>query len=108
MKALKITGWAIAGIAFFAGAMALVSLILSALWNWLMPVLFNLPEISFWQAAGIFILTKLLFTPGFGHNREPHDTHKKKAWKSKFMSRMKHPQPHVEVEDVPYKTHKEE
>jgi len=31
------------------------------LWNWLMPSLFGLITISFWQAVGIFVLCRLLF-----------------------------------------------
>lgn len=42
------------------GAFALAAVIM-LLWNWLMPVLFNLPVISIWQAAGLFILSKVLF-----------------------------------------------
>ncbi len=34
------------------------------LWNWLMPDIFNLPEVTYWQALGILLLAKLLF--GFG------------------------------------------
>lgn len=29
-------------------------------WNWLMPSLFSLPEISFWQALGLEVLCWLL------------------------------------------------
>jgi hypothetical protein len=41
------------------------------LWNWLMPVLFGLHVITFWQALGILVLSKILFggfrgRPGFG------------------------------------------
>ena len=32
-----------------------------ALWNWLMPVLFGLPTITFAQAAGLLGLCYLLF-----------------------------------------------
>ena len=32
-----------------------------ALWNWLMPVLFGLPTITFAQAAGLLGLSYLLF-----------------------------------------------
>ena len=35
------------------------------LWNWLMPTIFGLGVINFWQAVGIMILAKLLFG-GFG------------------------------------------
>lgn len=31
------------------------------LWNWLMPNLFGLPEISFWMALGIALLISTLF-----------------------------------------------
>ncbi len=88
MKALKITGWVVVGITFFALTLYLVALILSSLWNWLMPDLFNLPEISLWQALGIFILSKLIFTPGFGHGKEDQSPRRKKDWKDKFKSRM--------------------
>lgn len=35
------------------------------LWNWLMPLLFHLPEITFWQTIGLLILSRLLLG-GFG------------------------------------------
>ena len=31
------------------------------LWNWLMPVIFGLVKITFWQAVGLSVLTSLLF-----------------------------------------------
>ena len=48
--------------------MAIVSLVclllglpLMLLWNWLMPVIFSLSEISFWQAVGLNLLASILF-----------------------------------------------
>lgn len=38
----------------------LLSLPLMLLWNWLMPVIFGLPTIGFWQAFGLCILTRIL------------------------------------------------
>lgn len=35
------------------------------LWNWLLPSLFGLPQITFWQAIGILALCRILFG-GFG------------------------------------------
>ena len=32
-----------------------------SLWNWLMPGLFGLHEISYWQAWGVLVLCKILF-----------------------------------------------
>ena len=33
------------------------------LWNWLMPSIFNLPEITFWQALGLNALSTILIKP---------------------------------------------
>lgn len=46
-----------------AGAALLGSLPLYFLWNWLMPVLFKLPEITWLQALGIGFLANILFKP---------------------------------------------
>jgi hypothetical protein len=48
--------------------MAIISLVclllglpLMLLWNWLMPIIFDLSEISFWQAVGLNLLASILF-----------------------------------------------
>lgn len=33
------------------------------LWNWLMPAIFNLPDITFLQSCGIYLLSCLLIKP---------------------------------------------
>lgn len=33
------------------------------LWNWLMPVIFGLPTITFWQMLGLQVLFSFLFKP---------------------------------------------
>ena len=30
------------------------------LWNWLMPAIFHLPEITFWQTIGLMVLSRLI------------------------------------------------
>lgn len=46
----------------FAGAVGLVT---AWLWNALMPAIFGLPAISFWQALGLLVLSRLLLArPG--------------------------------------------
>ena len=37
------------------------SWLFSVLWNYLMPKIFNLPEINIYQAMGMIILTRILF-----------------------------------------------
>ena len=31
------------------------------LWNWLMPMLFDLPTVTFWQAFGLYLLVAFVF-----------------------------------------------
>lgn len=40
---------------------AVLSLAVMGLWNWLMPALFGLKAIGFWQALGLVVLSKILF-----------------------------------------------
>ncbi|MBQ2174320.1 MAG: hypothetical protein II453_04315 [Alphaproteobacteria bacterium] len=40
---------------------ALTALPTMLLWNWLMPVIFGLGKITFWQAMGINMLCSILF-----------------------------------------------
>ena len=35
--------------------------VIMLLWNWLVPHLFSGPQITFWQALGLFLLAKILF-----------------------------------------------
>jgi hypothetical protein len=54
MRAIKI--------AFFAvTVVAVVSFALMGLWNVLMPDIFAVKAITFWQALGLLVLSKLLF-----------------------------------------------
>ena len=57
------------GVRFAALAMVgagVVGLIVLALWNWLMPAIFGVSTISFWQALGLFMLCRVLIG-GFGY-----------------------------------------
>lgn len=38
------------------------------LWNWLMPVIFGLTKITFWQALGLNFLTGILFRSTYNNN----------------------------------------
>ena len=69
---LGLAGAVLMGVVFGFGLMLL--------WNWLMPDLFNLKEISYWQAIGIFVLARLLFgslgSNNHGSNSSKHKRHK--------------------------------
>ena len=46
---------------FFILGAAVFGFLVMSLWNWLMPALFGVRPVGFWQALGIFILSKILF-----------------------------------------------
>jgi hypothetical protein len=53
-----------------AGVIAFV-IIVMLLWNAVMPVIFRLPVITFWQALGLLVLSKILFG-GFRGGPRPY------------------------------------
>src|SRR5262249_24477790 len=55
------------------------------LWNWLIPTLFAGTVITFWQAAGLLALSKILFG-GFGKGAS-HGGHWKSRWKSRWQEK---------------------
>ena len=76
---LKYTLYTILGI---AGAFLLGLLfgnVIMWLWNWLMPNLFGLRTIGFWEGLGLFLLAKILFGfGGSGHSGDDGGKHHKK------------------------------
>lgn len=73
-KVLRIVGYVFIGV-IFAIAFALVfAILVQFIWNSLMPTIFDLKTITFWQAFGIIVLAKLLFG-GFGHHDHRHKDH---------------------------------
>ena len=68
-------------------AVGLFGLVTQTLWNWLVPVLFGGPMISIWQAFGLLILSKILFS-GFGGKSKGHWGHRGSYyWKSNWKDR---------------------
>jgi hypothetical protein len=43
----------------------LFGLAVKALWNWLMPDIFGLPQLGYWQGVGLVLLGHMLFGGGF-------------------------------------------
>lgn len=81
LNVLKYVGFGILGVAFVIGLIFGVQ----ALWNWLIPELFNGPVLTFWQTVGLFLLSKILLTgvsPGSKHSD-------KKVWKKKFHEKCR-------------------
>jgi len=60
---------------------AIFSFVLMKLWNWLMPGLFGLHLITYWQAIGILILSKIIFGGFRGRPGPPWH------WRQRMMER---------------------
>ena len=84
-----IAPFALLGLALFAWIGGEIVL---HLWNWLMPMLFGLREVTFWQAVGILALSRILFGGlGIGGNRSRGrwDRHMSAEERARFRQRMR-------------------
>ena len=70
----------------FLAVTAGFSAVVMLLWNWLMPSLFGLGVINFWQALGILVLSRILFGGfGGGHGLKRHKFHAGHHMREKWM-----------------------
>lgn len=87
LRVLKYIGFGILGLGF----MILAVFVTMSLWNWLIPMLFHGPVLTFWQTAGLFILSKIMLTgvaPGGRHRSYKKDWHYR--YNEKYGSRCGH------------------
>ena len=63
-RGAKIAVMAAAAVVFVPAFFVLFGAVTMWLWNWLMPAIFKLPAIGFWQAVGILLLSQILFRGG--------------------------------------------
>jgi predicted ferric reductase len=76
-------------------AVTVLTAVVMSLWNWLMPSLFGLGVITFWQALGLLVFSRILFGR-FGRPGRLHWRHRMmKRWgqmtpeeREKFMAGM--------------------
>ena len=73
-------GWIILGIIGFTAFAFLFGAVIMWLWNCLMPVIFHLGVITYWQAIGLAVLGRLLFG-GFHHGPRHHGRGHFSSWK---------------------------
>jgi len=60
-----------------AGFIALGGYVVQQLWNWLLPALFGLHQVTFWQGLGILALCRILFG-GFGFHGDGSSSRRRK------------------------------
>jgi hypothetical protein len=78
LRGLRILGFVILGAIGAAVFAFLFGYFVMLLWNWLMPTIFGLTTITFWQSVGIVLLARLIFG-GVKHNhKQPDKYHNRK------------------------------
>ncbi|MGW9684815.1 hypothetical protein [Flagellimonas sp. 2504JD1-5] len=71
-KGFKIFFMIVFGILFIF----LMGFVFMWLWNWLMPDIFGLTTLTYWQSFGLLLLAKIIF--GFGHDSSKSSSKKHK------------------------------
>lgn len=78
--------WMMKGLGFLVFAPLLVaalSLVVMLLWNALIPALFVGPALTFWQAAGLLVLCRVLFG-GFRPHHRGHHHWRHRPWNDRW------------------------
>ncbi len=78
-KLFKIAGMVFAGIGFAVLFAFAFGLVVQHLWNYLIPDLFGLKAITYWQAFALVILLKILFG-AFGSHFGHHGRSRWRTW----------------------------
>jgi hypothetical protein len=73
--------WIVKFVVMAVVLLAVLSFVVMRLWNWLMPGLFGLTVVTYWQALGLLLLSKILFG-GFRGGRG-----RQMFWRRRMMAR---------------------
>lgn len=68
-----------AGVFIFGGVVML-------LWNGILPAVLGVSTITYWQAVGILVLSKILFGAFKGHHRNSRCHSDRHIWRKKWMN----------------------
>jgi len=85
-KVLTVIGFIILG----AGLLFLLGWVVMLLWNWLMPEIFGLKTLTYWQAWGVLALSCILFGRiGGGGGKGSSDRKRKRKLRSYIREQIK-------------------
>ncbi|OPL17778.1 MAG: hypothetical protein AVO35_08960 [Candidatus Aegiribacteria sp. MLS_C] len=87
-KAAKIVVMVIIGLVGLAILALVFGVFVKLLWNALMPAIFGLPEISFWQGVGIVVLAHIIFGGDHGHRYEKRSSKRRLSEEKSLLSEM--------------------
>ncbi len=86
----RIIGFVILGLIGAVAVALLLGYVVVWLWNWLMPGLFGLTTITFWQAVALIVLARILIG-GFKHSHNHNPRNKiPSRWKTFIKNHSAH------------------
>jgi hypothetical protein len=81
------------------GLLFLFGFVVMLLWNWLMPEIFGLKRIGYWQAWGLLALSSILFK-GMGSSKDgAHGDRKRRRHLRRYMEEPQEPKDEEAVTD---------
>jgi hypothetical protein len=83
-KGVRIAGMVVFGIVAAAVFGLVFGYLVMLLWNWLMPAIFGITTITYWQAFGIVILAKLIFG-ALGRGKDHDHDRDHERYREKFF-----------------------
>lgn len=75
------------------------------LWNWLMPLIFHLPVLTFWQTIGLMILSRLILGGFGGHHGRGHyhcRRDMREKWEKMTPEEREHFREHIQMHRPPW------
>ena len=92
------------GIALLMGFIVFIiagGFVVRLLWNWLVPGIFGLREITFWEGLGLLALSRILFG-GFGRGGGMHESgrHHRADWWKKAPEKREQPTERTSTNDT--------
>jgi len=88
-KPVKIVLIALGGVLVAAVVALFFGFVVLWLWNWLMPAIFGLPTITFWQAWGLVLLSHIFFKSITHPNHSHHEHFGYQARHEEFFQKIK-------------------
>jgi len=88
-------------IAAFVAFTFLFGLVVMLLWNWLMPDIFGLRRITYWQGWGLLVLTHILFKSWGGRSWGPRPHRRRGRFESEVAEGEKEPGPSAQAQGQP-------
>jgi hypothetical protein len=85
VRAFRVAGMVVIGVLIALLFALIFGFAVKALWNWLMPEVFGLGAITYWQAFGVLVLGRLIFGGPHASHHRPARPLRDRLWRRHGM-----------------------